>query len=69
MSKHFVIVGSGLVGSALACVLARRGHEVTIYEKRSDMRKAGYVGGRSINLALSNRGWAMLDMIAMREEV
>ena len=69
MSKHFVIVGSGLVGSALACVLARRGHQVTIYEKRSDMRKAGYVGGRSINLALSNRGWAMLDMIGMRAEV
>jgi kynurenine 3-monooxygenase len=69
MAKKIIIVGSGLVGSALACVLARRGHNVTIYEKRSDMRKAGYVGGRSINLALSNRGWAMLDMIGMREEI
>lgn len=69
MSKHFVIIGSGLVGSVLACYLAKRGHQVSVYERRSDMRKAGYIGGRSINLALSNRGWAALDKIGMRENI
>lgn len=69
MSKHFVIIGSGLVGSVLACYLAKRGHQVSVYERRSDMRKAGYIGGRSINLALSNRGWAALDKIGMREKI
>jgi len=69
MSKHFVIIGSGLVGSVLACYLAKRGHQVSVYERRPDMRKAGYIGGRSINLALSNRGWAALDKIGMRAQI
>ena len=69
MSKHFVIIGGGLVGSVLACFLAKRGHQVSVYERRSDMRLAGYIGGRSINLALSNRGWAALDKIGMRERI
>jgi kynurenine 3-monooxygenase len=69
MKKHFVIVGSGLVGSVLACCLARRGHLVSVYERRPDMRRAGYAGGRSINLALSSRGWATLDKIGMRDKI
>lgn len=69
MSKHFVIIGGGLVGSVLACYLARRGHQVSVYERRADIRRAGYIGGRSINLALSNRGWAALDKIGMRERI
>lgn len=69
MTKNFTIVGSGLVGSVLACYLAKRGHNVSIYERRSDMRQAGYIGGRSINLALSNRGWAALDKIGLSEKI
>jgi kynurenine 3-monooxygenase len=69
MSKHFVVIGGGLVGSVLACFLAKRGHTISVYERRPDMRKAGYIGGRSINLALSNRGWAALDKIDMRERI
>ena len=69
MTKHFVIIGGGLVGSVLACFLAKRGHQVSVYERRADMRKAGYIGGRSINLALSNRGWVALDKIGMREKI
>lgn len=69
MSKHFVIVGGGLVGSMLSCYLAKRGHRVSVYERRPDARSAGYVGGRSINLALSSRGWAALEKIGLREKI
>jgi kynurenine 3-monooxygenase len=65
MSKNIVIVGAGLVGSMLACYLSKRGHKVSIYERRPDMRKEGYIGGRSINLALSHRGWKALTKIGL----
>lgn len=69
MQKNISIVGAGLVGSMLACYLSRRGHKVSVYERRPDMRKAGYIGGRSINLALSHRGWKALKEIGLGEEV
>lgn len=69
MSKKITIVGAGLVGSLLACYLSRRGHKVDVYERRSDMRIAGYVGGRSINLALSHRGWKALKKIGLDKTV
>ncbi|MDX2147054.1 MAG: FAD-dependent monooxygenase [Planctomycetota bacterium] len=58
--KSVVIVGAGLAGALLACGLSRAGWRVRLFERRSDPRKAGYVGGRSINLALSARGLAGL---------
>lgn len=58
--KKAIIVGAGLVGSLLSVLLAKRGYEVHVYEGRSDMRKAGFIGGRSINLAMSDRGWRAL---------
>jgi len=69
MQKDISIVGAGLVGSLLACYMAKRGHKVNVYERRPDMRKAGYIGGRSINLALSERGWAALDKIGLRQQI
>ncbi|MBX3359606.1 MAG: FAD-dependent monooxygenase [Phycisphaeraceae bacterium] len=54
--KKVVIVGAGLAGSLMACYLADLGYEIHVYERRPDPRKKGYVGGRSINLALSARG-------------
>ena len=50
------IIGAGLAGSLLAILLARRGWEVDVYERRGDPRLSGYAGGRSINLALAERG-------------
>ncbi|WP_188187955.1 FAD-dependent oxidoreductase [Nonomuraea sp. SYSU D8015] len=50
------IVGGGLVGCLLACFLARRDHHVTLYERRHDPRVRGPDRGRSINLAISERG-------------
>ena len=69
MSKKITIVGAGLVGSLEAIYLAKRGHNVSVYERRSDMRKAELVAGRSINLALSTRGWTALKKVGIDDEV
>ncbi|MFN8337355.1 MAG: FAD-dependent oxidoreductase, partial [Cyclobacteriaceae bacterium] len=53
--KSIAISGAGLVGSLAAIYLRKRGYDVTVFERRHDMRKSGAEGGRSINLALSNR--------------
>jgi len=58
--RHALIVGAGLAGSLLACYLAEMGWRVDVFERRSDPRAKGYLGGRSINLALSARGvWGL----------
>jgi kynurenine 3-monooxygenase len=44
--KNITISGAGLVGSLLACYLAKRGNKVTVFERRADTRKVGYTGGR-----------------------
>jgi kynurenine 3-monooxygenase len=50
-------------------MLAQRGHSVQVYEGRPDPRRAGYTGGRSINLALSERGWLALERAGMAAPV
>ncbi len=62
------IAGAGLAGPLLAVFLARRGHDVTVYERRPDPRLAG-AAGRSINLALSARGIDALARVGLAEEV
>jgi kynurenine 3-monooxygenase len=69
MSKNFTIVGAGLVGSLLSIYLAKRGYNITVYERRPDMRKNRISAGRSINLALSDRGWRGLEGVGVDEEV
>ncbi len=63
------LVGAGLAGSLLAIFLARRGHRVTLLERRSDPRTGGTSAGRSINLALANRGIAALEEVGVMESV
>lgn len=69
MSRSITILGAGLVGSLLAVILRKRGYEVTIYERRPDMRTATIAAGRSINLAMSARGWKALDLAGLRKDM
>ncbi|MFL6585818.1 MAG: FAD-dependent oxidoreductase [Luteimonas sp.] len=55
-ARHLTIIGAGLAGALLGILLRRRGWDVDLYEKRGDPRLQGYGGGRSINLALAERG-------------
>jgi len=63
------IAGAGLCGTMMAIRLAEYGYEVDLYERRPDLRKTDISAGRSINLALSNRGLKALDMIGLKEKV
>ena len=63
------IVGAGLSGPLLAIFLARRGHRVTLYERRPDPRRVDLDAGRSINLALSVRGIDALERAGLAEAV
>jgi len=67
--KEVIIVGAGLVGSLWAVYLSKAGYKVTIYERRPDIRKAEITAGKSINLALSNRGWKALDAVGVGDEI
>jgi kynurenine 3-monooxygenase len=67
--EKVTIVGAGLVGSMQALALAKRGCEVHVFERRDDIRKANLYQGRSINLALSNRGWKALEAVGLSEDV
>lgn len=69
MKKPITIIGAGLVGALLATLLAQRGFAVTAFERRPDPRKAGFLGGRSINLALAERGWHGLRVAGMQQRM
>ena len=68
-SKEIIILGAGLVGSLFSIYLARRGYSVHIFERRADMRKENIIAGRSINLALSDRGWRGLKGAGIEDEI
>ncbi|MDT8346433.1 MAG: NAD(P)/FAD-dependent oxidoreductase [Flavobacteriaceae bacterium] len=68
MQKNITIVGAGLCGALLGLRLGQLGHRVTLYEKRPDMRKQKVDAGRSINLALSDRGLAGLRLVGLEDE-
>src|SRR5690554_1816024 len=67
--KKVAVVGAGLVGSLLAVLLAKKGMNVDVFERRPDLRKAKAIGGRSINLALSNRGFKALELAGFADEI
>lgn len=67
--KTATIVGAGLVGSLWAVYLEKAGYKVKIFELRPDIRKADISAGKSINLALSDRGWKALRTVGVDTEV
>ena len=67
--KNCTIIGAGLVGSLLSIYLAKRGYKVTVYERRPDLRTNRISAGRSINLALSDRGWRGLHGVGISDEI
>ncbi len=69
MKKNISIVGSGLVGSLLSIYLAKRGHNVNLFERRPDMRKTSISAGKSINLALSDRGFRGLIGAGLADDI
>jgi len=50
------IVGAGPCGALLSILLARRGIRTRVFERRPDPRRGTAPAGRSINLALAERG-------------
>ena len=71
MSKreHITVMGGGLVGCLLSLYLGKKGYKVDLYERKPDLRKSYKEYGRSINLALSDRGWKALNGIGIGDEI
>ena len=63
--KTFTVVGGGPVGTLLAISLARHGYKVGLYEGRPDSRQTNIYQGKSINIALSDRGWTSLEKLGI----
>ena len=68
--NEITILGAGLIGSLMAIYLKHQGLDVSIYDKRPDQRKSPYSeAGRSINMALSHRGWKSLEQVGLKDQV
>ena len=67
--RELTLIGAGLAGSLLAILLSRRGWKVSVYERRGDPRIKDYERGRSINLALAERGRHALRAAGVDEAV
>ncbi|TYP96442.1 kynurenine 3-monooxygenase [Tenacibaculum adriaticum] len=65
---NILIIGAGLCGSLLALRLAQRGYKVELYESRPDLRTTDISAGRSINLALSDRGFKALRLAGVEDK-
>lgn len=64
-----IVVGAGLVGTALAIHLAQAGFEVQVYEGRSDPRQVQPKFDRSINITLCERGFRALEPIGLTDVI
>ncbi len=67
--ERVLVAGAGLGGALMAIYLARAGHEVQLYERRSDPRQLQGARGRSINLAISTRGIAALGGVGLDRRI
>ncbi|WP_068545826.1 FAD-dependent oxidoreductase [Thalassotalea crassostreae] len=67
--QNIAIAGAGPVGALLAVMLAKKGYSIDLYESRPDSRQTNIYQGKSINLALSDRGWLALQAIGVDKEI
>jgi kynurenine 3-monooxygenase len=67
--RKVCVVGAGLTGSLLTIILAKRGFEVDMYEKRPDIRKKLVSGNRTIAMSLSVRGIRGLERAGLSENI
>ncbi|WP_223670035.1 FAD-dependent oxidoreductase [Kangiella shandongensis] len=67
--NHITLIGAGLVGSLMSIYLGQRGYRVNVYEKLPDIRNTSIPAGRSINLALANRGIRALEQVGIIDKV
>ena len=63
------IVGAGPSGALLAILLQRHGIAITLYESRPDPRGTAVESGRSINLALADRGIHALKLAGVYDAI
>ena len=69
MNNTINIIGSGLSGPLLATMLAKKHNcYINMYERSSDCRESEMYSGRSINLALSERGINALKYVGVFDE-
>lgn len=68
-SKQISIVGGGLAGSLMAIFLRERGYPVRVFEYRADPEKREASSGRSINLAISTRGFTALRRVGLEKQI
>ncbi|RAJ22324.1 kynurenine 3-monooxygenase [Gelidibacter algens] len=69
VKQNVLVIGAGLCGSLLALRLGQRGYNVSVYEMRPDLRKVEISAGRSINLALSDRGFKAMRLAGIEDKV
>lgn len=67
-NNDIAIAGAGLVGTLLGIYLKKKNFNVTVFDRSEDIRKVKF-SGRSINLAISTRGWHALDDVGIGDEV
>lgn len=67
-NKDIAIAGAGLVGTLLGIYLKKKNINVTVFDRSDDIRKIKF-SGRSINLAISTRGWEALDAVGIGDAV
>ncbi len=68
-NKTVTIIGAGLVGTLWSIFLARKDYAVKLYDKRSDIRTGNAAAGKSINMALSDRGWKALELVGLTKTI
>jgi len=67
--NNITIAGAGPVGALLAVILGRAGYQVNLFESRPDSREHSIYQGKSINIALSDRGWLALEAVGIADQV